>query len=64
MRDMLDREFQVGDYVAKAMYSAYLSVKRVTKINENGVYLGKATNPLRYPSCVLIVTDVTGVQEK
>ena len=62
MRDMIGREFQVGDYVAKAMYGTDLRIKRVTKITANGVYLGRAKNPLTYPRCVLIVSDVKGIE--
>ena len=55
MKDMTGREFEVGQYVAKAYYTGDLRIARVTKIIGGKVYLGSSTNALYYPECVLIL---------
>ena len=62
MIDMLGKEYCVGDYVAKAMYTGDLRIKRVTRVNERGVYLDRSTRPLDYPERNLIVTKVPNVE--
>ncbi len=58
MKDMLGKEFEVGQYVAKAYATGDLRILQVTKIKEDKVYLGKSTNPLYYPNCVLILQGI------
>lgn len=55
MKDKLGKEFQVGQYVAKAYYSGDLRILRVTKIIGDNIYLGQSTNALIYPHSVLIL---------
>ncbi len=53
--DMNGKEFKVGQKVAKAYATGDLRVLEVTKIVDGKVYLGKSTNYLYYPHCVLIL---------
>lgn len=55
MKDMLGKEFEVGQSVAKAYYTGDLRILKVTKIVNEQVYLGRSTNPLYYPGSVLIL---------
>jgi hypothetical protein len=55
MKDMLGRDFEIGQHVAKAYYSGDLRISKVTKIVDNKVYLGKSKNPLYYLNRVLIL---------
>ena len=60
MKDMNGKEFEVGQYVAKAYRTTDLRVMKVTKIIGDKVYLGKSTNPMDYPQCVLILNNYDG----
>lgn len=61
--DMYGKEFKVGDFVAKAYRTCDLRVMKVTKIVDDKVYLGKSTNPIYYPNCVLILDDGVKYEE-
>lgn len=55
MKDMLGKEFKLGQLVAKPGSNRALKLLRVTKINDKGVFLGRGNNSLVYPQEVLIL---------
>lgn len=61
MKDMLGKKFEVGQCVAKAYSTGNLKILKVTKIIDDKIYLGKSTNPMFYPHCVLILDDFKGM---
>jgi len=55
MKDIYGKDFEVGQFVAKAYATGDLRVTKVTKILKGKIYLGRSTNPLVYPNQVLIL---------
>lgn len=55
--DMQGFPYKVGQTVAKAYRTGDLRILKVSKIIDGKVYLGRATNPMYYPQCALIIND-------
>ncbi len=57
-KDKLGKTFKVGQFVVKAYGTGCLAILRVTKITDQGIYLGQSHHPLIYPGCVIILDEL------
>jgi len=55
MKDKLGRTFSEGCKVARAKGDGDIRVCTVTRINDGKLYLDHGKQPMKYPSCLLII---------
>jgi len=61
LTDMLLRPINVGDTVARATTygrSAFIEIRKVTRIDGGKIYLGESKVAIKYPSRLLVITSL------
>ncbi len=67
LEDTLKRPIHVGDTVARAAVagrSAYIEIRRVTRIENEKIYLDDSKVPIKYPCRLLVITSIYELPEK